>query len=1523
MSWRAGNGRLSVRLRLRRLGHRVRRVATGTGMAALAVPLAWPAGAGGQHLGFPSAGSVRSGVVRLADFVSGQSSPAPAVPAQPTGTAPAHPGQVPASVTRAVARAQGTAPFSVPGVVPAYAVRTPSLKEVTTGPEAGGAGSDFNAATSTLVQSGTNATTDLYENADGTYTERVYASPVNARTSAGAWGPSSTATGAGAGANGMSAAGSGAGAGPLPVGFNGSARSMAVLGLTGAGLAGVPAGFHVTAASLNLFDVAASQCSTQSTVSVHAVTGAVAAGSAASYSGSAAPATGAELGSWAGTAPSAACAGSGGWISVPFNSAGLSVLGSAGAKGVGLAVEAPASDEGGWKEFAGLPGTAAGSAPSAAPSPSAPPASPSPASPPSPVSSSASPSPAQPSPAATSPAASPSATGPAPVTASPAASASLDAYIASAASPAGAQAPFVDVTLAATAPPQISSQYPPDNDNEPTLTPELVATGTEPSGAPDALTYSFAVYSSTGTEVASASSLSSGDWAVPAGKLSWNQAYYWTVADYDGQASSTTKTISYFSTPVPQPLVTSQLSQNPAGPGFDPTTGDWTTSATDAQVATVGPALEITRDYNSADPRRSGAFGASWSSVLDMQVAAGGPNASGTTQTEVVTYPDGEDVAFGLNSGGTTYSPPPGRYATLTPASGGFTLTDKNDTVYSFTQQLSSGAYGITSITDASERAETFAWNGTGQITQVTSASGRTLNLTWTQPANASYSHVGSVVTNDATTGNSSTAQDWTYDYSGDELTAACPPASTTACTAYGYTSGSDYQNAVLDSGPHAYWRLDEPSGSGTAGDSMLVNEGADNASYTGVTLGQDQGPLPGSSATAASFNGSSSYVTLKQGLVSGASYQTVSLWFKTSTPDGVLFSYQASPITAGSTTSSWVPAIYVGSDGKLKAEYWNGKAAPMTSSSPVDDGQWHLVTLTAAGNTQTLYLDGAQVGSPLAGTVDVAGMTNNYVGAGYNGDAWPDEKYDVSGTAYPEYFTGDISDVAFWSRQLTLSQAQALYTDGTNPAALLTKVTKPSGGVYAQVAYAPLTGRVTSDTDSNGGAWGIAAPTVQGSSQVYVASVLGAFPGDYYRLADAGTTTATNQLIGGTATYNDVTQGVTSGSLFADEPVDSFNGSSSYLAMPQGLTAEDGVESVGLWFKTAKAGGSLFSVSADPLAATTTGDYSGGLYVGSDGKLVGAFFDGNAASVVESGGAVDDGKWHFAVLAADATGQALYLDGSRVGTLSAGLDSGDQEYAYVGAGFIGGGWPDESHNDPGSDTGYASYFTGDIAEVAWYHAALSATSVDAEYSASKYSTGLTPVQTDTVTDPGGLTLSYQYDPLNGDRVVSQTDGDGNTTAYGYSTTGFQDRVVNPDGDITDYGYDVRGNLVDEQTCQNQVTGVCSTSRRTYYPDDTTADPPADPRNDELMTYWDPRTGDDTSSTAYETTYAYDSAGDQTGVTTPAGHGVPVGADHQLRLHRRQHQRRRLRGGGAAQGAALPGDDAGQRGHHHAVRRGR
>jgi len=164
--------------------------------------------------------------------------------------------------------------------------------------------------------------------------------------------------------------------------------------------------------------------------------------------------------------------------------------------------------------------------------------------------------------------------------------------------------PSLQMTYSTGAPPEVTSQYPPDNYNSPVLTPELIASAQDAQGL--SLHCQFTVYNTAGTQVASSGSLSSGDWTVPAGVLAWGQTYSWTVQATDSLGSSPSPQQHYFSTPVPQPLVTSELSQNASGAGFDPRTGNWTTSATDAQVSTVGPALEVTRDYNSQNPQLSG-----------------------------------------------------------------------------------------------------------------------------------------------------------------------------------------------------------------------------------------------------------------------------------------------------------------------------------------------------------------------------------------------------------------------------------------------------------------------------------------------------------------------------------------------------------------------------------------------------------------------------------------------------------------------------------------------------------------------------------------------------------------------------------------------------------------------------------------------------------------------------------------------------------------------------------------------------
>ena len=1604
---RSGYGRWSGPLR--RFGRRVRGVAAGTGVLALALPLAWPSGVGGQHLDVPSAASVRSGAVRLADFITGAgSSPAPRVPVQQSGTAAGGKHLVPASQTRGLKHATGHAPGKGKGQLPEWAARGPKMSAsgtFTSGSSAGG----FNAATSTLVQSGTTAQSVLYKNADGSYTRHVYQGPVNYKTSSGTWAPINeglvpgsggrwqeransvgasfaaegsqslgtlTADGGAqsvsfslAGASGVTGVASGssvtypgilpqtdvtetatatgleetltlhsAQAGPSwlfplkvtgltpsldgdavdlkdsagnvvwvippavarsgPVNLaDGDSQASSVLtyqlvpyqggtalemtldkswldapgrafpvvvdptlspnaststyvqqlngtnqSADNGGSEFLPSGTvtdsngtsedidflsfpsigtqlpkqHVTSASLSLFDVWAYQCTYSEEVYAYQVTGSWSSTAKLTYPG---PAYGTKDAQWTGVATPAMCdntsgkPGMGTWISLGVNAAGLTLLNDwtlGTASDYGFAVAPSLTDEQMWKQF----------------------------------------------------------------------DSANDGDVTSSegGNCVGNCEPYLQLTYSADVAPQISSQFPPDNTNVPTLTPELLASGTDPDNWPNpSLEYDFTVYNSTtGAKVVSSGDIASNDWTVPASAgLQWGQTYYWTVQAYDGVDYSPNPQANYFTTTVPQPLITSQLSLNPAGPGFNPQTGNWTTSATDAQVPTVGPALEITRDYNSSDPRLSGAFGAGWSSVLDMKVSAGEYNSAGGAGTEVVTYPDGEDVGFGLNPGGTTYSPPSGRYATLAAVSGGgFTLTDKNDTVYTFTQLLSSGVYGISSITDADDRTETFGYTG-NEVTSVTSASGRALAITWTTPSGAEYPHVASVVTGDATPGNSTTAQNWTYDYSGDDLQSACPPASATACTEYTYTAGSDYPQAVLDSGPHSYWRLDETSGT-TAVDSVLANEGVDNSPYTGVTVGQDEGPLPGSSATAATFNGSD-YLELHNNLVTSTAYQTISLWFKTSTTDGVLFGSSQDGITAPGTTTtgSFSPELYVGSDGKLVGAFLDGSTpAVMSSSAAVDNGQWHNAVLADSGSGQQLYIDGQLIGSLSVG-FDSHVQTNDYVGAGYMGGGWPDEpSYDPgSGTGTAYGFDGDISDVAVWSRQLTPAEVQSMYAAGTHPAALMTKLTQPSGSVYAQVTYDPLTGRVTNDTDSNGGTWQIGAPTTTGSSQAWVSSVLGAQPADYYRLNDSAATQATDLALNcgcnPPATYNNVSEGVSNGP-FEDQPVTGYNGTSSYLSLPTADTASGGPGSVGVWFKTTGTNEVLYSEETGPVTESAPSAYDPVLYIGEDGKLNGELYDGSFTTAV-SDAAVNDGNWHYAVLAAGASSQSLYVDGALQSTISGSVASEPWTNAAAGTGFAGGSWPDLS-----SPTAAVRWFNGDLAELAWYPYQLSAAQVSGQWNTAQYATGYTPIQNEFVTDPGGNTLQYAYDLLNGGRQLSYTDATGGITSYTYDTGGFPASSTDPDGDVTQTGYDVRGNLVSKTTCQDTATDQCSTSYWTYYPDDTSSTLTPAGTNDEVKTYADGRSASDTDTT-YQTQYAYDPAGDLTAVTTPAVSGYPSG----------------------------------------------
>jgi hypothetical protein len=144
--------------------------------------------------------------------------------------------------------------------------------------------------------------------------------------------------------------------------------------------------------------------------------------------------------------------------------------------------------------------------------------------------------------------------------------------------------------------------------------------------------------------------------------------------------------------------------------------------------------------------------------------------------------------------------------------------------------------------------------------------------------------------------------------------------------------------------------------------------------------------------------------ITLPSGLVHNTNSFLIELTFQT-TAGGVLLGYQNA--TLGGSPSRYVPAIYVGTNGLLYAELWDGAVAPLHSTTPVNDGKPHTVVLVDNNNQQRLFLDGNFnfVGS-ITSTFQPLDMTFNQLGNGFT-YGWP----GGNGGVFP--FVGTISRVA------------------------------------------------------------------------------------------------------------------------------------------------------------------------------------------------------------------------------------------------------------------------------------------------------------------------------------------------------------------------------------------------------------------------------------------------------------------------------------------------------------------------------
>jgi RHS repeat-associated protein len=262
------------------------------------------------------------------------------------------------------------------------------------------------------------------------------------------------------------------------------------------------------------------------------------------------------------------------------------------------------------------------------------------------------------------------------------------------------------------------------------------------------------------------------------------QAWSWSAYVYDGYG--VTSTSGSFTIGAAQPIpgysegwswgtsgdYATISSDNQPNAGVNTGTKRFVYTATDAQVAAAGPALSITRTYNSADTS-VGVFGQGWSSLLDTRVDVD------SAQNLLFRLPDGRRELHPFANG--MYRTEPGYWSTAAAdPNGGWTLLEKDGSLWRF---ATTGK--LVSVTDRNGRSLVLITDAaTGKVTSIRAVGYQTyraLTITWNGNLVASVQDA----LNPA----------WNYVYSGNLLTKVCDPRNNNTanglCITHAYDASS------------------------------------------------------------------------------------------------------------------------------------------------------------------------------------------------------------------------------------------------------------------------------------------------------------------------------------------------------------------------------------------------------------------------------------------------------------------------------------------------------------------------------------------------------------------------------------------------------------------------------------------------------------------------------------------------------------------------------------------------------------
>ncbi|WP_420852197.1 DUF5695 domain-containing protein [Paenibacillus hamazuiensis] len=203
-----------------------------------------------------------------------------------------------------------------------------------------------------------------------------------------------------------------------------------------------------------------------------------------------------------------------------------------------------------------------------------------------------------------------------------------------------------------------------------------------------------------------------------------------------------------------------------------------------------------------------------------------------------------------------------------------------------------------------------------------------------------------------------------------------------------------------------AHYKFDETSGTSAADSS--------GGGRTATLNGSGATWAAGKISNAVSLNGSSSYVSMPSGIVSGLNDFTISAWVKI----GSLGDW-ARIFDFGTGTGSYM--FLSPQPGGAGLRYaittgGNGAEQQLSYTQATPTGTWQHVAVTLSGTTGTLYVNGTAVATNTSMTLKPSSLgntTQNYIGKSqYTGDA---------------YLNGLVDDFRIYNRALSASEIGAL----------------------------------------------------------------------------------------------------------------------------------------------------------------------------------------------------------------------------------------------------------------------------------------------------------------------------------------------------------------------------------------------------------------------------------------------------------------------------------------------------------------